>query len=236
LLLLSPTPSTAAIIVYSGADPGVGSGGARPNSDAAQTAFAAGAGGPLTTLTFEGLSLGDFSSMNVGGGVTATLTGTSSDANAGITNAVATDLGYNTTSGGANHLRFVPSFNGASAQLAFSFSNPIQSFGFYLTGAESSVDGTFTLQFTDGSSQSLPITKGSVSGGGVQFFGFSDVGTSITSVTFNSAGPFSTRDIVGFDDVQFAPTAATPEPATLAVFGALAAGAFGLRRRVKATA
>ena len=42
-------------------------------------------------------------------------------------------------------------------------------------------------------------------------------------------------DFVELDNVRFG-TAIVPEPATMAVFGLMAVGAFGVRRRLKAAA
>jgi hypothetical protein len=75
-----------------------------------------------------------------------------------------------------------------------------------------------TLNFNDGTSQSLPVPKNAVAG--VQFFGFTDLGTSIASIVLTEAGPFNSRDIFGIDDVRFGlaqATTITPEPSTLAM-------------------
>lgn len=63
------------------------------------------------------------------------------------------------------------------------------------------------------------------------FFGF----TGITFDTIRVTGGGS-NGAFAIDNLQIGAAAAVPEPATLAVFGALALGAFGVRRRVRATA
>jgi hypothetical protein len=63
------------------------------------------------------------------------------------------------------------------------------------------------------------------------FFGFT--GITFDSIRITGGG---VNGAFAIDNLQIGAAAATPEPATLAVFGALAAGVFGLRRRVKPTA
>jgi len=66
---------------------------------------------------------------------------------------------------------------------------------------------------------------------GAQFFGFTDSGASISSVTLNEAGPFtSARDLWAVDDVVYSTT--VPEPATLSLLG-LGLAAIARRRFAK---
>lgn len=215
----------AGVIIYSGNDANVAPGGAHPNSNAAASAFDA-AAGFHSLITFEGLPIGNFGSLLIAPGVTVTLTGTAGDANAGITNAQDQTLGFNITTGGSEYLRVVPQFGGPDVFVDFAFATPISAFGAYLTGTETSIDGTISINFTDGTVQVISIVKNDVPG--VQFVGFTDLGKSISSVTFIEAGPFGSRDIWGIDDVRYTPI---PEPGTLALLGSGIVGLASVLRR-----
>jgi hypothetical protein len=152
------------------------------------------------------------------------LNSTDTGADSGIATTNDTTLGYNTTSGGTKHLRVVPLFNSAVVSAQFSFATPVESFGAYLTGL-GTASGNLFIQFNDGSSQSLPVA-GSASGG-VQFFGFTDAGKPISSVTAALTNVGATRDIFGIDDVRFT---FIPEPAG-ALSLAIASTAAMMRRR-----
>ncbi len=206
-------------ITYSGVDNGAGERDPRPNSDAAAVSFDA-AVGSRDLITFEGLPVGNFASLPVAPGVTVTLTNTSSDACAGIANVNNTDLGYNTTAGGQNHLRVAPGFDGPDVSVTFAFASPIGFFGAYLTGTEMFYDGSITLNFNDGTKRTLLIPKNNFRGG-VQFYGFTTFGMSISSVTFQEAGPFTTQDIWGIDDVRYGPPAGVTRSPTMLLLVAL---------------
>ena len=230
-LFLCAGVASASIITYSGDDAGVGPGGAKPNSDAAHATFA-GATSIAGTITFEGLPLGFSSSLSLGGGNSLSLTGDWDTGNGGIRNGAVTATGYNTTSGGSEYLGMWPSFVNGSISATFNFGSSIDSFGAYLTGTEDDFPGTITLNFSDGSSETLAIPKNpSGSGGGVQFFGFTDAGASISSVTFTEAGDFTGgRDIWGIDDVSFG-NSSVPEPGSILLFGTGLAILAGMIRR-----
>jgi len=208
----------ASPIIFTGQDPGVGAGGARPNSDAAAAAFAASVGS-FGLINFEGLAVGAFAgALTIAPGVTVDMIGNATDTCAGICNVNDTILGYNTTSGGSNHLRLVPNFSGPNVDMVFSFGTPIDAWGAYLTGTGTIGAGTFTITFFDGSTQVLSVPE--TSGGGVEFYGFHDPGRSITQVTFTEVGPFvDGRDIMGLDDIRYSSANPVPEPSTMILLG-----------------
>ena len=231
--------SFGAVIVYEGRDAGVGPGGARPISDAARDAFLASLGAaPTFTLTFEDVPQGyaavlnftTFSFSQIG---TEPTTGTGES---GVTDDVPDGiLGYNTTAGGKNFLRFTPTFDIGTAGARLTFTDPIEYFGAYFTGLGTAA-GSLNAKFNDGSGDlSFPIKGGD--GGGVQFFGFTTFGSPITQMDLVLEGVVGSRDIYALDDVitglepTFVPDG-VPEPSTYALAGtALAALAFLRRRR-----
>lgn len=225
----------AGIITYTGYDPNVAPGGPHPNSNTAAANFDA-AVGSFKLITFEGLPIGNFATRTIAPGVTVTLTGTDSDpaTDPGITNVNDQLLGYNTTALGTQHLRVVPPWGdnpgvNLSLTATFAFNTPIVAFGVYLTGAEVDLEGTISLDFNDGSAQTLPVTKNAVAG--VQFLGFTDFGRPISSVTFTEVAPFwNNRDLYGIDDLRYG---SIPEPGSLTLFlvGAAALVLRSLRRR-----
>ena len=226
LALHSLTATASAVpAIFSGADNGSGT-GAHPISDASAAAFDL-ATPTANLITFESAATANFTSLLVATGVTASLT--NNDTTLALTSISADNtnatLGFNTTVGGTKSVRLIPLFSAASASLTFAFATPIDAFGFYLTGSEATTTGTFTLNFNDGTSQSLPITKNALAG--AQFFGFTDIGASITSVALTETGPFTTRDIIGVDDIRYR---SVPEPTALAAIAGVAMLA-GRRRR-----
>jgi len=119
----------AAVTTYTGLDPGAGPADPRPNSSAAAASFdaAAAALGPRVTENFESAPLGNFATLPLAN-TTVTLTGTASDSGAGITTSTLGPaiLGYNTTSGGANYLRFNPLSVIGTSSVEFTFPRPVQ--------------------------------------------------------------------------------------------------------------
>jgi hypothetical protein len=196
--------------------------------------LAAGALGTVNLINFESAPLGNFASLGLGSGVTATLTGTAGDADPGISNTLGdTTVGYNTTAGGSQYLRVVPIFDVGTASVTFDFDAPVQAFGTYLTGLGTAA-GALHVVFSDGTAQDLSVA-GSPSGG-VQFFGFTDEGKFISSVQLQLTGVIGTRDIFSVDDVRFvAASEAVPEPSTLAIFAIAGLGAGVYLRRRKAS-
>jgi hypothetical protein len=234
LSLMVMSPVSAAVITFAGADPGVGPGGAAPNSTAAALSFATVAGslGTVQLLTLEGLSTGNFTTKALGSGVTATQVGALGTAS--ISNTGTVTSGYNTTSGGSKFLSFVPGNTIAQTTQGYSlsFAAPIQAFGAFFTGV-GSASGTLQLSFTDGTNQILTV-QGSGPNGGISYFGFTDVGKSISTVSLLFNTERSINDSFGLDDISFVNTlSSVPEPDTFLPLAALASaiGFLTLRKR-----
>ena len=233
--LVAGSPASAAIATFSGTDNVATTTSAHPNSAAAAASFDAAVatlgGGSL--VTFESAPVGGFTSLTIAPGVT--LTGADyASANQTIRNTsnfpVAPTLdGYNTTSGGS---QFVEMMGGT---LTFSFSIPVYAFGAYFSGIQTNFFAD-SVTFSDGTSQSflVPASGTTNSVGALSFFGFTDVGKAISSITVNAGSPPSGSDFIGVDDVRFATAslvAGVPEPGTwlLMIVGFGAAG-LALRR------
>ncbi len=173
--------ANAAIITQAG-DPGVGQGGATPNSNAAAAAFDA-ANTPSFIETFEDVDADGFTFA--GGNITATPNGGGSAV-----------FGFNTTPGG----RYVLELVGGSTTV--SFTNAVSAFGFYLSGVQL---GGLTVNFADGGQQSVGINN---YGSGVQFFGASGFSSAVSGFTLNATIDIIGLDDLRFSDAN----AAVPEP------------------------
>jgi hypothetical protein len=197
-------------VIFEGTDAGAGPASPRPNSDAAAASFGAATVGLGTNIlvNFESAPVGNFASLPIAPGVTATLQGT--DSGGGIRNTLGTSVeGYNTTSGGAKYLGVWPIFDIGTARLIFDFNQPIVGFGSYITGLGTANGNLFVL-FNDGSSQSIPVVGSSQ--GGAKFFGFIGANPNISQVVFELRNVSGTRDIFAVDDLRYVQV---PEPGTL---------------------
>ncbi len=237
----------AAFVSYTDLDAGVGPGDARSNADAAAQAFRA-AAGPLTTVDFEAFPTGDVSTLAIAPGVMLAMTDAAGWPD--IATGGHWSTGFNTTAGGSQYLS-VNSAGGPSAMATFLFGAPINSFGAYLTGV-GTAEGVVRMTINSGVTQDYVI--GGALTGGARYVGFTDVGASITSVSFSLTGglPYS-ADVFGIDDAQFGVSTTSgpgysvylqfttdppggqwlvtvPEPTT-ALFGAALLGFCGVARR-----
>lgn len=222
IIAIFTAPAFATIQSFQGVDPGVTAGQSRPNSDASAVNFiaAASALGTVDTIDFEDLSLGNFTSMTLGSGVTATQMGNDA-AIGGIANSNSAFSGYNMTPGGGKFLKFAPQFEIGTATLTFDYDTSILAWGAYLTGL-ATANGDLFIEFDDGSSQSLSVTGDS--SGGILFFGFTST-SAINSLALSLHDVYDTRDVYGIDNVMFT---SAPEPATISI---LALGALAVLRK-----
>ena len=142
----------AAPVTYLAADDAVSSLAQMVNSQAAAASFLSVAGA-LNTVDFESALPANL-----------TITGGTTTNNSGC----GPLCGFNTTPGGA----FMRLVSGGS--VTFSFTTPVDAFGFYVNGLQTNLVPQQTIVYVDGSSVTQTINMPPATGGGGAFVGFID--------------------------------------------------------------
>ncbi len=224
----------AAIVTYSGKDTNIAINGPHPKSDTAAAQLAT-AAGSLQTITFESAPIGNFTSLTVAPGVVLYLTNSSNNNSTnGITNNTYGGV-FNTTPGGSKFVVGEAGSGYGPQTFTFVFSQPIDAFGTYIPGDWLAPEAPTTCEFNDGSNQVIPIPLIPASESNPTnccYFGFTDFGHSISSVTirkvYNQPNPqpgYYYWWWYAIDDVSYH---AVPEPVTLSL---LTLGSLALRCR-----
>ncbi len=222
-ILLASWPACGAINYFYGLDASVNSAAALPNSNAAAAAFDAAAGplGTLNLITFEAQPVNVpvyATSLSLGGGVTALLAGPWTHSTSGITSATGSNpygrnYGFNVTPGGSHYLELDVTNSASPASVTINFPSPIQAFGAYAGGVGTAgvAGNSIVAKFNDGSSQQYTLVGAPSANGGMMFFGFTDPGAQITSVTIEEAGSFGIiDDSFSLDDIRYVTSGAAP--------------------------
>ncbi|RAP31536.1 hypothetical protein DID78_00860 [Candidatus Marinamargulisbacteria bacterium SCGC AG-343-D04] len=163
-------------------------------------------------IDFESETLGDFSTLTVNSSVTFNLLNTGdalSFEQPGIANDSDATKGFNTSSGGSQHLQVFPLEN-SEGGLKIEFKNPVKALGFYLMGREETKrDVYLEITFSDNSVIQLLTDTGEISEGGIQFIGLitDSVTCGITQIElremYSETDGSDKRDIFGIDDVYY---------------------------------
>jgi hypothetical protein len=216
--------ANAAIVQFSGSDSGATAVGGNSLTQSNLFNTAAAGLGSVNLIDFEGLA--DGSNPVVLPGVTVTGAPSAPAGTVGVNTSATIDnlLGGNTTAGGSKYWR-----TSVIKDTVFAFANPVQAFGAYITGLGSASVGQALLLFNDGSAQTFNLSTAiGNANGGVGFFGFTDAGKFISSVTFKT-GTGTGEDVYGIDDVRYVSSTAIPTPALLP--GLVGIGLAAMRKR-----
>ncbi|MCP5140807.1 MAG: hypothetical protein H6980_00475 [Gammaproteobacteria bacterium] len=205
----------------------------------------------IQRIDFESAPAGDFSlsgPLALDANVTATLFGTdpagfgppqNDPGIASIDND--STRGFNTTSGGSQHLRVVSNDPGTvDGGVILSFASNIRTFGFFLMGREDTKRDIFMeIIFGNGDPMQAFLSEtgpnGFPGGGGIQFIGFSSDTDVAQIIIRESASITAGRDIFGIDDIRYSFTESdltglgepVPAPGSAVL---IALGLIGLRR------
>jgi hypothetical protein len=220
-MVLGATAANASVSVFDGNDDGVNIGDPYPNSDAAHAVFtaAAAAYGTVATETFESKALGFYSPIPIAGGAIVLGADDYGDGFSGVSvTSFGSLYGFNTTPGGSKWLGF------PAGEATFMFNGPTNSFGFYMTGVQTSFTTSLVVTLLDGSESTFDVPIDVA--GGVSFFGIVDT-QGFTKISITDLG----GDAWGIDDVSYNGT--VPEPASwaLMIVGFGLVGVSARRRR-----
>ena len=216
------------ITEYIGVDDGAPVTGPFPASSNSQAMFESAASGigTLNTITFESLPVGFQTSFVAAPGVTVSVNAPNLGSGlSGINNfTLGNTNGFNITPNGQQWFGF------PQGSATFSFAAGTQSFGVWLTGTQAAMLSALNVTFNDGQAESLQLPINT--DGGAAFFGFTDPGSNISSVTITGVG----ADAWGVDDVTYdLPAQFTlPEPSSMVLLvTGVAAFAGTLRRKLR---
>ena len=190
VFLFASGPGSSSPITYTGIDQASLPSDPRPNSNAAAANFKAAAAllGPVRIITFEGLTVGSYSSFPAASGVNVTYSGAywtevpiNTGYYSGVNNVVPNpSWGFNTTTGGSQYLGMYPQPLSVDhiVSITFSFAQPINAFGGYFSGLDwfpQNPNNTLTLNYsTVNGTYSLHFENTTIDDPAVRFFGIID--------------------------------------------------------------
>ena len=196
---------------------------------AARASFLSNLSGGVGTEDFELFATGTNGPLNL------SFPGSSGSISATLSSALSGDIEIRSGSIGAG--RFPTSGSqyletSGDADFTIDFSDPISAFGFFGTDI-GDFAGDLVLTLTNGTTETITATTAGSSDGALLFFGFTNDMGSYTKIEFENTG---SGDFFGFDDMTIGDPGQivnprVPEPASLAIFGAMGLMTVGMRRR-----